>query len=270
MEWMLDVLKETAEKFNPQLINEVRNKIGESSQKYLSLFDHVFELFYSEKDFSGRWYDAYHVAYSTLFAVESVKAREASPLVVAAIILHDIGYHSLLVDKENWASKNSRIIHMQEGAGMAAEILVMNGGFTASDVGAIVGMVASHDNGYLDIPTNEADRLALRDADRVWVMHPLSFYKDWFSKRKRGKNLSLLDLFQSRLVSFYGSEEIYPSKWGKAKNPDREDTAQSPPFTKLAKDWRNKQFRSRFREIQKNIITDLNTFRKEAEKWRRM
>lgn len=265
MDWMLDVLKETAEKFKPQIINAVRNKIGESSREYLSLFDHVFELFYSEKDSSGRWYDPYHVAYSTLFAVELVRDREASPLVVPAIILHDIGYHSLLVDKENWSSKNSRIIHMQEGTGMAAEILIMNGGFSASDVGAIVGMVASHDNGYLAIQTYEADRLALRDADRMWVMHPISFYKDWFSKKIKGENLSLLDLFRSRLVSFYGPNEMIPLGVKRTTEPDKEDAIQTTPSTFLARHWRDVQFESRFHEIQDNIVESLEHFRRRIE-----
>lgn len=248
MEELLTVLKEVTEKFKPQIIGNTRKAIDKTTPGYLSLFDYVLEIFYSEINPGGRWYDPYHVVYSTLFAVKLVNAGEAEPLVVPAIVLHDIGYHSLLVDKENWSSQNSRIIHMQEGSGMAAEILITHGGFSASEIGAIVGMVASHDNGYLSIPTTDSDRLAVRDADRAWVMHPLSFYKDWISKKAKKGNLSLSDLFQSRQVSFY-----------------QKDKVDFPPFTKLAQEWREEQFQQRFQEIKNNIVGDPDTFRRTIE-----
>lgn len=263
---LLAVLKESAEKFKPQIIGNAREEIRKTLPGYLPLFDRVFRDFYLGTDSGGRWYDPYHVAYSTLFAVKLVKNGEASPLVVPAVILHDIGYHSQFVDKVNWSSKNSRIIHMQEGAGMAAKILSVGGRFSASEIGAIVGMVASHDNGYLGIAEANADRLAVRDADRIWVMHPLSFYKDWLSKKAKGEDLSPLDLFQSRLTSFYGPLEPYPRKWGKTENSDKEDAVQLPPFTKLAKKWRDRQFMARFCEIQDTITLDAETFRKAIEK----
>ena len=266
MEWMLGALKELAERFKPRIVRNVRKEIERSPLDYPTLFDHVFERFYSKTDSEGRWHDPYHIAYSTLFAVKLVCAGEAPPLVIPATSLHDIGYHSLLVDKENWSSKNSRIIHMQEGSGMAAEMLLGFYGITEKDFGAIVGMVASHDNGYLGIPTTDANRLALRDADRAWVMHPLSFYKDWVSKLRKGENLSLLDLFHSRLTSFYGLGESYPQEWGRTEKPDKEDAIQSPPSTKLAKEWRNRQFAACFDEIQNNISSDAKTFRETIER----
>ena len=263
---VIKVLKEVAGEFLPELFQRVRTELGELGARNLRLLDYVFVRYYYQKDeMGGRWYDPYHVAYSTLFAVKLVQAREASPLIVPGIILHDIGYYSPLVDKENWASKNNRIIHMQEGSGMAAEILITNGGFDASEVGAIVGMVVSHDNGYLGITTKDPDRLALRDADRIWVMHPLSFYKDWSSKHQKGEELSLLDLFRSRLISFYGPEEVYSVEWGRVANPDKEDVSQSPPSTNLAKEWRDRQFAAHWQEIQQNILSSREVFQKHIE-----
>lgn len=262
MERMIDVLKEVAEKFKPEVIGKATYQLKRWSPESLELFRHIYGSYYKDV-MLGRWYDPYHVAYSTLFAVKLVEFKEASPLIVPAIILHDIGYYSPLVDKANWASKNSRIIHMQEGAGLAAEILSTIGGFTASEIGKIVGMVASHDNGYLGIPTTDGDRLALRDADRAWVMHPLSFYKDWIAKRRGGEKLSLSDLFQSRVASFYLPEEIHSGR--RAEVPDKEDAIQTSPFTNLAKKWRDIQFESRFNEIQESIIDNLEHFRRRVE-----
>lgn len=259
---LLTVLKETMVKFRHQMINNTGDEILNLSTENFRLFGYVFGV-YSAKTISGRWYDFYHMAYSTLFAVKLVESGQASPLVVPAIILHDIGWCSPFVDKESWTSKNSRIIHMQEGSAMTAEIL--SGRYTASEIGKIVGMVASHDNGYLGINTNNPDRLALRDADRAWVMHPISFYKDWIFKIQQGEKLSLLDLFQLRLASFYGPNETYPKEWGRSEKPDGEDAFQSPPFTRLAKKLRDNQFAARFGEIQNDITCDADKFREAIE-----
>lgn len=268
MEELLAVLKELAEKFKPQIIDNAKKAIDATHRDALPLFDYVFRVYYSKTDSGGRWYDPYHVAYSVIFAAELVNALEVSSLIIPSIILHDIGYHSPWVDKEAWSSKNSRIIHMQEGAALAIEILSKSGGqYTDTMLGEIVGMVASHDNSYLGIVTSDPHRLALRDCDRAWVMHPLSFYKDWIVQRGRegGFFLSDLFLFQSRLTSFYGPEEPYPPKWGPKGWFDFEDMIQPPPFTELAEQWRDRQFAARFQEIQNNISQDANIFRRAIE-----
>lgn len=259
---MLEILKEAAEKYRLTIIEKAKNAATEISLLYLMISNRVFENFYSKANSVGRWYDPCHVAYSLLFAAALVRSGEASSLIVPAAALHDIGYHSVLVDKENWSAENSRVLHMQEGAAMAAEILVGSYFFNAAEIGAIVSMVGTHDNGYLGIKTSDRDRLALRDADRAWVMHPLSFYKDWIFKRKNGENLSLLDLFQSRLASFYGPNETYPAYWGKSYNVDKEDAIQSPPVTKLAKELRDQQFSTRFQEIENDVAKSVDIFRR--------
>jgi hypothetical protein len=240
---MLNILKDVARKYQPQILKHAKVAIKDIYPSFLPLFDKIFERFYSETDDGGRWYDPYHVAYSTLFAARLVKVGEA-PLLIPTMALHDIGYHSPLVDKENWSSPNARIIHMQEGAAMAAEILMNSGKFYPSDVGNIIGMIASHDNGYLGISTANKNRLAVRDADRIWVMHPLSFWKDWLSKKSKGEKISPQELLYSRASSFYQTDEeaLFPLFPLLRKSPDKEDSSQSPPTTGLAKAWRDKQF----------------------------
>jgi len=255
MKELLDILKDLAESFGPEITNKARSRVKRSSPENLRLFDYVFGSYY-QSIISERWYHPYHVAYSTLFAVELVELKEASSLVVAAIILHDIGYYSPLVDKENWTSRNSRIIHMQEGAGMAAEILSEITVFKAKEIGKIVGMVASHDNGYIGISTTDRDRLALRDADRIWVMHPLSFYKDWLSKKSKGEKITLADLIRSRRVSFYQES---------APDADAEDKISFSPFTCLAREWRDRQFNQRLAEVQNNITASPGELRRAIE-----
>jgi len=45
-------------------------------------------------------------------------------------------------------------------------------------------MKLSTDNPYLGIEIEGKDRLGLRDCDRVWVMHLLSFYKELLPNQK--------------------------------------------------------------------------------------
>jgi len=260
MEWMLDVLKELAEKYKPQLVEKVREELRGFHPRYLRMFDYVYKEFYSEVVL-GRWYDPYHISQATLFTVQLVKRKEAPEINIVKAIGHDNGYR-LLADKEAWTSSHSRILHQQEGAAVMAELLAESKEFSANEIGRVVRDVGKHDNGYLGILAQDPELLALIDADRAWVMHPLSFYKDWLSKIGKGEDLSLLELFQSRLTSFYGYREVYPSEWGKIEKPDKEDAVQFPPFTKLAREWRDRQFKARFQEIQNSIARDAAIFRK--------
>jgi len=238
---VVQVLKETADKFQPELFKRVRGELG---SRDLSVLDYIFERYYRKDEMGGRWYDPYHILFSTPFAVQLVETHaHVSPLIIPAIILHDIGYRVLTNEaKANWNAAQNRIIHMQEGAGPSAQILVQNG-FGALEVGITVGMVASHDNIYLDILTERnPDRLAIRDADRMWVMHFLSFYKDWVSGPE---DISLTGLLEIRKDSIRGVRG---------------------PATDLAQEWLSEQFRMRFREISANIIRDKDVFQKYAER----
>lgn len=263
VDWdLISLLRELAEKFQPELMGRVRTALQSWE---LRLLDYVFENYYQKENLAGRWYDPYHILFSTYFATQLRKAqKEVSPEIVPAAILHDIGYYA--VDKENWSDPKTRITHMQEGAALSARILLRVGGFSPNEIGTIVGMVATHDNGYLGIPTADPDRLALRDADRAWVMHLLSFYKDWLSRLSKKKGFSTLGLFGSRLASFYSESEPFPESWGKVEKITEEDRQQREiPFTELAKQWRAKQFGARWQEIQQNILADKDTFWQYAE-----
>ena len=250
---VIPVFQGIVEEFSPQLRQLVRSML---KGRDLAVFDRVHKDYYLNPNklehLSTRWYDLYHVIHGTLAAIKLVRSNpeSVSPLIVSEISVHDVGYYSSLVDPASWRTPEARIIHQQESAGITAEILTKVGGFTASEIGRIVADVGSHDNGYLGIHTQNPVRLALRDADRAWVMHPISFYKDWASQ----KRFSLLRLLQSRTVSFYNSDDYVP--WGRTKNPTRGDKLQQSqaPYTKLAREERDRQFRGRYNEIRKGIV----------------
>jgi len=241
---LIAALKELTEKFQPKLFHKVREELN---YREVNLLDYVFEYYYPKDKISGRWYDPYHVLFSTGFAFELTRTNQSiSPLITPAIILHDIGYSALTNEaKANWNASQNRIIHMQEGAGMAAKALVHVGGFDGDEIGNIVGMVASHDNLILGIQTNNPLRLALIDADRIWVMHFISFWKDFASETGHAEDLSSQDLFKIRQPQFYNN---------------------IIPHTSLARQWRDRQFKKRIKEIQGKILEDRSIFQKYAEK----
>ncbi len=219
----IEVLKEAVVRSQPELFQLVRERLDDRGQK---LLDYVFEQYYLGDKMMGRWYDPYHVLYSTRFALVLERTDEKiSPLIVPSIILHDIGYCALL-DKTNLNNSQGRILHMQEGAAIAAKSLAEIGGFNPFEIGISVEMVATHDNWILDIPTTDPDRLALIDADKIFVMSFISFHKDWVGEE--GKNLSIQEFFDSRRHSFYGGKHSLS--------------------TKLAQQWRDKQFEARQKE----------------------
>jgi len=242
---VIKVLKETADRFQSELFQRVRSQLN---GRDIELLDYVFERYYPKDEKGGRWYDPYHILFSTHFAVQLVKTNErVSPLIIPSIISHDVGYITLSEEmKENWNAAQNRILHMQEGAAITAESLVYIGGYKASETGIIVRMVGGHDNGYLDIETRDPDCLALRDADRIWVMHFVSFYKDWISKSKQQKDISLQSLYGSRWDRLFNETNLFF-------------------HTSLAKQWRDRQFAARWQEIQSDILKDENSFRQYVE-----
>jgi len=159
---------------------------------------------YKDED-KRRWYDPCHVLFSTDFALALIEEEGCARSIVTAIMLHDIGYFAI-EDKTQWSNPNSRIVHMQEGAALAARVLCENG-FAATEIEEIVGMIAVHDNPYIRIPIRGNVRLEMRDCDRVWVMHALSFYKDWASKHKAYKHPR--DFLHDRMIQFYGWEHPF-------------------------------------------------------------
>ncbi len=179
------------------------------------VYHRVFRNF--ERRDASRWYDPYHILFSTGFALRLAQALRASVdrigLIVPATLLHDVGYYAVR-DKSGLIGKKARTIHMQEGAARSARILwECCESLTAEDVEDIIGMVATHDNPYIDTAYVETSirpyplRQALRDCDRVWVMHALSFYKDWCHEQARSpvRYESIEDFLAARTVQFYGT-----------------------------------------------------------------
>ncbi len=119
---MMEVLERTADKFQPELFQRVRRELN---ARDLRLLDYVFKHYYQKDDVGGRRLDPYHILFSTHFGVQLVKTdKQVSPLIIPAVILHDIGYRLLTNKaKANWNAFQNRIIHMQEGAALSAQIL---------------------------------------------------------------------------------------------------------------------------------------------------
>ena len=225
----------------------------------LTIYELVFRDF--ERADDSRWYDPYHILFSTGFALLLVRAESALlpdiELIVPAILLHDTGYYAV-EDKAQSIAKKDRIVHMQEGAARAAGALWKHGeSFSSEDVECIIGMIAVHDNPYIEIPIGDHPlRRALRDCDRVWVMHALSFYKDWTHKKKSYPGDSgILEFLVDRAVQFYGDQ--FPDWLGEClgqpspelveKNRKR---IEQPEFT-LTKTLIDKLFQRRIEEIDK-------------------
>lgn len=176
-----------------------------------AIYHRVFCDFESPDD--SRWYDPYHILFSTSFALRLVQALKDSipriELIIPAVLLHDVGYYAV-PDKTQWSGKQSRTVHMQEGAARSARVLwECASRLKPEDVEDIVGMVAVHDNPYIDLPLGPTDlRRALRDCDRVWVMHALSFYKDWHHKEADYLDNSegIEDFLADRTVQFFDDQ----------------------------------------------------------------
>lgn len=229
---LIKTLQDIVIRIQPKLSQLVRKEL---SGRDLDLLEYVFFRYY-RPDNKGRWYDPYHILLSTRFAVQLAKIPGVSSLVVPGIILHDIGY----------SVAEDRVGHMREGEILSREILKGIGLFNEKEIGKIAEMVGTHDNPYIGMPIKDPDGLALRDADRIFVMSFVSFYKDWVGKRKEKEDFSLQDLYLSRMRSFHQDEV---------------------PYTTLAKEWLDIQFGQRLNEIKMGLTEDKNTFRKYAENY---
>ncbi|MFO0906519.1 MAG: hypothetical protein U0939_26175 [Pirellulales bacterium] len=209
-EQMQRVLRDVAAQCETPVWRDVQARVARGDRRLAGLAEWVIGE-YSDPA-KRRWYDPLHIAFSTQFALDLVAAGAADPLIIPAILLHDMGYFAI-TDKEAWNRPEVRVTHMQEGAALAAEVLARHG-YAPADLRRVVGMVATHDNPYLGYPLSGADRLALRDCDRVWVMHCVSFYKDWSSKRAPDPNTNVRRLLAVRRVHFYGEAARGEADWG--------------------------------------------------------
>ena len=250
----MNFLKQAAADHQSKLAVKVRARLNGKEAK-------IFEwLFVQYKDDSKkRWYDPYHILFSTNFALDLVeKQLELSRLIVTGIMLHDIGYFAIQ-DKTQWSSPDSRITHMQEGVALAARVLCENG-FNASEIEEVLGMIGVHDNPYIGIEIKGKDRLAMRDCDRIWVMHLLSFYKDLASKPERYQHPR--KFLQDRMVQFYGKEHPFGDEWAVTVKKIKKNALRIEiPTHSFTKDYVARQFKFRTQELRDhNVLRDVGRF----------
>lgn len=205
------LLKQVIAEREPWIWRSVRERISTGHRRFERLVDWVIRE-YSDAS-KRRWYDPLHIAYSTSFALDLVEAGEADEWLLPGILLHDMGYFAI-TDKDAWNRPDVRVTHMQEGAAIAAEVLSQHC-FAPHEIGHVVGLVATHDNPYLGYALTDVRRLALRDCDRVWVMHLVSFYKDWSNKKPPDPNCDVRRLLAIRRVHFWGVAAAQAdARWG--------------------------------------------------------
>lgn len=271
---LLGVLQELSDELVPLLIQKAREVL---EPRDIRLFNYVMEHFYQNERIKGRWYDKYHIPLSVLFAGKAVKLGQAPLETIQGINWHDIGYAFIDTElKDKGESKEdlqmvslSRILHMQKAAGPTAKALIESGDFDSVEICNILNVVVSHDNGYLGLPIEkEPLLLAVRDADRTLVMHLISFYKDWLNVTNKRSDFSLIDFFRSRVTAFYDASDLVPAIWGKTEKLTKEEEFHTHliPHTPLAREWRDRQFKARWQEIQDDILQNERRFRYYAEK----
>src|SRR3989304_1878741 len=100
---MIGLLKEVAENHQPKLEKKLRAKLNGREDKILDWL-----LLQYQDQGKRRWYDPYHILFSTDFALDLVEVEKLDRLIVAGIMLHDIGYFAI-EDKTQWNSPESRI-----------------------------------------------------------------------------------------------------------------------------------------------------------------
>ncbi len=237
---IISLLEQAAAADQPRLEAKVRPRLDEREQRLLSWL-----LGRYRDATTRRWYDPCHILYSTNFALDLVAAEQLDRLIVSGIILHDVGYFA--IPDKSWSSPHSRIAHMQEGTALAARVLYEHG-FAANELETILGMIAVHDNPYIGIAIEGRDRLGLRDCDRVWVMHLLSFYKDVTSQPERYEQPQ--EYLHDRLIQFYGYTQPFGETWaasidGIKKNAPRIEV----PSYELTRQIVRRQFGQRIKEL---------------------
>jgi hypothetical protein len=242
---IIKLLKEAAVAYLPILEKQVQPRLNDREQR---LLDWLMAQYGDEAN--RRWYDPVHILYSTNFALDLIAAEGLDRLIVSGIILHDIGYFA--IPDKSWSSPQSRMTHMQEGAALAARILAEND-FSPAELEKVVGMIAVHDNPYLGIAITGKDRLGLRDCDRVWVMHLLSFCKDVAAKPDRFDQPR--EFLHDRLTQFYGKDQPFGEAWHVTENQFNKNTARiEPPTYDLTRRKIEQQFTQRMQELQDDTL----------------
>jgi hypothetical protein len=253
-ETTITLLEQAAKTHQYEIEGKVRGRLNDREGH---LLEWLLEQYRDEQ--KRRWYDPYHILFSTNFALDLVKVETLDRLIVSGIILHDVGYLAIQ-DSMQWSNPDIRITHMQEGVALAARVLFEHG-FTAPELEKILGMIAVHDNPYLGIEIEGRDRLGLRDCDRAWVMHILSFYKDVTSKP--GRYDQPREYLHDRMVQFYGWEQPFGDEWTVTLAKIRKNIQRIEiPTYDFTRKYVKRQFERRIQELQDgDLLYNAERFR---------
>jgi hypothetical protein len=122
-------------------------------------------------------------------------------LLLPIVVLHDVGYSIISQNNPNIKDKETKVIHMKEGANIASKILA-EADYNKEIAKRIVYYISVHDNWLLgdDVPFQECREMALfNDLDFLWAttsfnifknmadsmnMSPKEFYKFWLKDEK--------------------------------------------------------------------------------------
>lgn len=119
----------------------------------------------------GRLYDVPHIEWM-MGEAEKIADKEGfnKRLLLPIVILHDIGYSAVDEKNPNVKSKETKIVHMREGARIAEKIL-KEVDYDSEITKKIVHYIGVHDNWVLndDSPFKECKEMALfNDLDFIW------------------------------------------------------------------------------------------------------
>lgn len=133
-----------------------------------------------------------HVPLSFAFAARLVEAypEADADVVMLAILLHDIGWHSIdmaeimgKVFSRRAMKSDTVVFHEKEGARLAREILEKHG-WPEATVAAVCAIIDGHDTRTAALSLE--DRL-VRDSDKLWrfTVTGLAVVGDWFKQTPR-------------------------------------------------------------------------------------
>jgi len=138
----------------------------------------------------GSWYRPIHNLVVTMAMIKICKGADANRDLVLAAILHDVGYSALempgTLQGAAWEGTDMRLAHMAAGRAMSERYLQQlldTGTLSMSDerLQKILSIIATHDDPYVGKPLSDKEALLHRDADRLFVLSCVSFWKDYIA-----------------------------------------------------------------------------------------
>jgi len=129
----------------------------------------------------GRSYDVPHIEWMMKVA-EEIADNEGfdKKILLPIVILHDVGYSAIADKNPNVKGRETKIIHMREGA-VIAENILKEVSYDPGLAKKIVRYVSVHDNWILgdDAPFRECREMALfNDLDFIWPQTSPAAFKE--------------------------------------------------------------------------------------------